>query len=323
MPARATRTEDPCDLRPNLAFSRVLGVGGVRSTVHVSPRAKLHFDAVRRGSFERCDEALINTPAEAGLGCETVEKTALELEGVEFVDVVDAVDAGPAPSAARPTNYARSFFHVMSGVVSLTLIRVLPGRAALAAASGAFVLFAWTCEFARRRSPAVNDRLMRFFGPVAHPQERYRVNSSTWYVTALLLLALLAPTSAAELGVVVLAIADPVAGLIGRRFGRTRLRAGRSLEGTLAFFTAGTLAALAVLARVPRPARPDDDGARAHERGGRRAGGARVDPPRRQLHHPRRRRRSRLRRAGPRVAQPRGRQVLSGISRRTGARLRR
>jgi len=85
--------------------------------------------------------------------------------------------------------------------------------------------------------------LMRFFAPVAHANEAHEVNSSTWYVSALFLMALFAPLRAAELGVIVLGFADPAAGLIGRRFGRTRIRAGRSLEGTLAFVAVGTAAA--------------------------------------------------------------------------------
>jgi dolichol kinase len=147
----------------------------------------------------------------------------------------------------RPTNVTRSLFHVASGVVSLALLRLLPGRAWLIVASGAFFVAAWSMELARRRSGVVNERLMRFFAPIAHPHERHQVNSSTWYVTALLLLSLVSPLRAAEVGVVVLAVADPMAGLMGRRFGRIRLRAGRSLEGTLAFLVSGVLAVLALL----------------------------------------------------------------------------
>jgi dolichol kinase len=177
-----------------------------------------------------------------GLRWRTVSKPAAELHSLSFDGVA------VASRAFRPTNVTRSLFHLASGAVTLALLRLLPGRAWLVAASAAFVAAAWTMEAARRRSAAVNERLMRFFGPVAHPHERHRVNSSTWYVTALLALALLAPRRAAEIGVVVLAVADPVAGLVGRRFGRTRLRAERSLEGTLAFVAAGVLAALAWIA---------------------------------------------------------------------------
>ena len=41
----------------------------------------------------------------------------------------------------------------------------------------------------------------------------------------------------------VLAVADPMAGFFGRRFGKRRLASGRSLEGAVAFAITGVLAA--------------------------------------------------------------------------------
>jgi dolichol kinase len=147
----------------------------------------------------------------------------------------------------RPTNVARTTLHMAAGAVCLALIRLLPGRGWLFAAAAAFAVAAWSMELGRRHSPVVNARLMRFFGPVAHAHERHHTNSSTWYVTALALLAAFAPLRAAELGVLVLGIADPAAGVVGRRFGRVRIGAGRTLEGTLAFVTVGGVFALAWL----------------------------------------------------------------------------
>jgi dolichol kinase len=169
----------------------------------------------------------------------------VELGNIAF-DTAEGAALVPR-AVARPANMTRSLFHVASGALSLTLMRLLPGRTWLIGVSLTIAVAAWSMEAARRRSPAANELLMRFFSPIAHPQERHRVNSSTWYVTALLILATFFPLRAAELGVVVLGLADPAAGFIGRRFGRTRLRTGRSLEGTLAFVVAGTLGALASL----------------------------------------------------------------------------
>ncbi len=161
--------------------------------------------------------------------------------------------------AARPiraTNYTRSLFHVGSALVALAMIHYLPTQGWMIAVSGAFAAAGWLMELARRRSTVVNERLMAVFAPVAHPHERHGVNSSTWYCTALLLLALFAPRRASEIGVVVLGIADPAAGLIGRRFGRTRIRANRSLEGSLGFVVVGAIAAgawLTFVHAVPLP----------------------------------------------------------------------
>lgn len=153
-----------------------------------------------------------------------------------------------APPTVRPTNHTRSLFHVGSGLFALAIIRLLPGRAWLVGVAFAFMAAGWTMEIMRRRSDGANARIMRVFSPVAHPHEWHRVNSATWYVSALFLLSVFAPPLGAEVGVVVLALADPVAAFVGRRIGRTRLRHNRSLEGSLAFFAAAAVGAFAVLA---------------------------------------------------------------------------
>ena len=163
------------------------------------------------------------------------------------VELGDIAFEAPVP-VARPANATRSLFHIASGAMSLALLRLMPGRSSLIAVATGFAILAWSLEGLRRVSPAINNLLMRILSPIAHPRERYQVNSSTWYGTALLILALFFPLRAAEVGVVVLALADPAAGLIGRRFGRTRIRAGRSLEGTLTVGVAGSIGALAALA---------------------------------------------------------------------------
>lgn len=132
--------------------------------------------------------------------------------------------------------------------MALTAIALLPSRGWLIAIPGAFAVYAWSMEIARRSSPRLNDRLMRFYGAIVHPHERYRVNSATWYGTALVLLALFATVPAMVTAVVVLGVADPIAGFVGRRWGSRTLRAGRSLEGSLAFFVSGTVAAAVALA---------------------------------------------------------------------------
>lgn len=151
----------------------------------------------------------------------------------------------PAPSF-RPTNYARNVFHVGSALVALLVLVLAPWPGCATLLAGGLCGTAWSLEIARRKSPRANDRLMRFFGAVAHAHERHRVNSSTWYLTALLLLSVLVEPAVSAIAVAVLGFGDPAAALIGRRFGRTRLRAGRSLEGSCGFVAAGSLVAFAV-----------------------------------------------------------------------------
>jgi dolichol kinase len=165
----------------------------------------------------------------------------------EYEALVAALPTAAGP-AVRPTNVPRSLFHLASAAVALTAVALLPSRGWLIAIPGTFAVYAWAMEIGRRFSPRLNDHLMRIYGVIAHPHERYRINSATWYGTALVLLALFATVPAMMAAVMVLGVADPVAAFVGRRWGRRVLRAGRSLEGTLAFFVSGTLAAAVVLA---------------------------------------------------------------------------
>ncbi|MGO8998095.1 MAG: diacylglycerol/polyprenol kinase family protein [Polyangiaceae bacterium] len=167
--------------------------------------------------------------------------------------MVDLLAASP-PSAdspvSRPTNYARSLVHFVSAAVGCTSVALFPSRATQLIIAGSFFTYAWSMEAARRVSPEVNRRLMRFYGPIAHPHEYFQVNSATWFATALVLLAAFATRPGMMAGLAVLGVADPIAAMIGRRWGKHPLRAGRSLEGTLAFFVSGMLAAAAALALV-------------------------------------------------------------------------
>lgn len=148
----------------------------------------------------------------------------------------------------RPTNYARNFFHVLGGTVAVVLIELVLPQSALLPVAIFMAVWAWSMELGRRRWPWVNDLLMKVFGPVAHAHEASRVNSATWFSTALVLLALMDSPAAAAVGLAVLGWADPAAALIGRRFGRLPLVNGRTVEGTLTFAAVGTVVSFLVLA---------------------------------------------------------------------------
>ena len=148
----------------------------------------------------------------------------------------------------RPTNYTRSFFHVCSAVGSAMLVQHVLSPQAMIWVAGAFTAAGWTLEISRRHSALANRLLMGVFKHVAHEHERHRINSSTWYTTALLLIALTMSPMACTAALLVLGLGDPAAGLVGRRFGRIRLANGKSLEGALAFVAAGALAAGVALA---------------------------------------------------------------------------
>lgn len=147
----------------------------------------------------------------------------------------------------RPTNHARNIFHVATAALSMVLLEFVLPLPMLALLAGGFAAVAWSLEISRRFIPSVNVFCMWIFSKVAHPHEHHRVNSATWYATALLLLALTGSHMLGAVALVILGLSDPAASLVGRRWGRRVLINGRTLEGTATFIAVGTVAALAVL----------------------------------------------------------------------------
>jgi dolichol kinase len=150
----------------------------------------------------------------------------------------------------RPTNYARNAFHIFNATGCMCLIAwVLTDNTALLL-SGCMTVGAWSCELTRRHVPAVNQLVMRLFSLVSHPHEQWRINSATWYSTAMLILAALHDLQAAAVAIGVLGFADPAAAIIGRRFGSIKLINGRTLEGTSTFVVVGVIVAALWMVQV-------------------------------------------------------------------------
>jgi dolichol kinase len=147
----------------------------------------------------------------------------------------------------RPKNYARNAFHVFNAALSLTLLHLLPSWDTLIVIAWVCAAIGWSMELSRKVSPRANELLMKLFAPVAHPHEAHRVNSATYYVTSIAILASTRELVPAALALVTLGLGDPVAAIIGRRWGRVRWVNGRSVEGTLAFVLTAALGGVLLL----------------------------------------------------------------------------
>lgn len=150
----------------------------------------------------------------------------------------------------RPKNYARNAFHVLNAAVSLTILELVPSWDVVIALAWAGAIAGWSMEISRRIWPPANTFLMKLFGPVAHPHEAHRVNSATYYATSIAVLASTRELVPCAVALVTLGLGDPVAAIVGRRWGRVRWVNGRSVEGTLAFVLAAALGGVALLVLV-------------------------------------------------------------------------
>jgi dolichol kinase len=149
----------------------------------------------------------------------------------------------------RPTNYARNVVHVAGAVISIGVVLALftSHPTAVLGIAVAMASWAWFMETTRRFWPWMDRATWWAFGKCAHPHERYRINSATWFSTSLLILALIGSPLLATVALAVLGFADPAAAIVGRRWGRTKLLHGRSLEGSLTFLGVGFFVALALM----------------------------------------------------------------------------
>jgi dolichol kinase len=136
----------------------------------------------------------------------------------------------------KPINYHRNLFHVSNGLAAVVAAEVLLPPAVCSVVLAGLCALVIMLETARRFVPPLNDFLMdRVFHRVSRPRERHEVNSASWYTLALTLSYFLMPLRAVEVGVLVLAFADPAASIVGKRWGTLKLYREKSWLGTAAF----------------------------------------------------------------------------------------
>ena len=146
----------------------------------------------------------------------------------------------------------RRVLHAFSGLVLVVALRAFdPPVVLVLTALSVLLALQLILDGVRLAVPRANLFFFRTFTPLVSPRESEGIASSTWYVLGALLALALFPRPAAMGGIVVLAVADPTANLVGRLWGRVRIGSDGTVEGTVAFFLAGFLALL--LLADPRP----------------------------------------------------------------------
>ena len=160
----------------------------------------------------------------------------------EDLERLVAYTAGP--------RHARRLVHAGLGAGVASLLWALePSRAISGAAAAGAVAGLFGLDVARLAVPRLNLWFHRLLRSLLLPREARRVASSTWYMAGILAAVALFPLEAAVPAIWVLALADPAAGWVGRRWGRRRLGTG-TLEGFAAFaLVAG--AVLSVVVPLP------------------------------------------------------------------------
>lgn len=137
----------------------------------------------------------------------------------------------------------RRAFHLVGGCSVAWLVYVLgPSSTATRWLFGIMLALALVGDLSRLRSPTFNRFVFRTFGKVMCPREASRP-SLTWFLLGVFLV-LWFPEETAVPSLLVLALADPTASVVGRAWGTHRVGKG-TVEGSLVF------AATALLVLIP------------------------------------------------------------------------
>jgi len=98
-------------------------------------------------------------------------------------------------------------------------------------------------DVVRFRVEAIQKLFFTVLSRLASPREARGTSSSTWYTVSAIIVYGLFPTGIASSSILVLGLADPAAGTVGRLFGRRKFGTG-SMEGSATFFVTAMLVLL-------------------------------------------------------------------------------
>src|SRR5690606_38510278 len=92
-------------------------------------------------------------------------------------------------------------------------------------------------DFLRQSSPVLNDWLIHAFKPIMRQSEVNKLAGTTYLLTGVLFVVVFFPRPVVSLTLLYLAFADPIASLVGIRYGRDKLFGHKSLQGFIAAYS--------------------------------------------------------------------------------------
>lgn len=141
----------------------------------------------------------------------------------------------------------RRLFHFTVGVTIATAYALLFTRSQVIHLFGIVACVVYVLDRVRMHYPELMGRLPTINRGFFRAEEQMREAAATPFAIATLLTILTFPKTVALLAIYTLAIADPLAAVVGIRFGKHQLVGRKTLEGSLAFLVATLSVSVAVL----------------------------------------------------------------------------
>lgn len=128
----------------------------------------------------------------------------------------------------------RKFYHFAMGIFCVALYAFFltqkQALMVLGSVGGIFLLL----DFFRLRNPSLNALTLKYFGKIMRREELKSISGNSFYILGLLVLVLFFPKPVVLLSALYLAIGDPIAAVVGTRWGKTKLTSRKTWEGSLA-----------------------------------------------------------------------------------------
>lgn len=130
----------------------------------------------------------------------------------------------------------RRFYHLTAGLLTVLTVAHLDRNQGLVLISSLFLLTV-LIETSRLLLPNINRLFLRYFNLLLRENEKKQPTGTGFYIAGVLLSLLLFEREVALFSMTILAVGDPVASTVGKRWGSHRL-GEKSLEGSMAFLLA-------------------------------------------------------------------------------------
>jgi|FLYM01.1.fsa_nt_gi diacylglycerol kinase (CTP) len=137
---------------------------------------------------------------------------------------------------ASDFHWLRRIWHFLGVMAMFILYLFLAEDEAfqLALAVSAFLV---SLDVIRLVLPDLNKRLIAIFGPFLRTHETHRLTAATFMLIGVTVIIAFFPKDVVLLSLLMLAFADPLAAIVGIRFGKDKLIGKKTLQGALAAFT--------------------------------------------------------------------------------------
>ena len=128
---------------------------------------------------------------------------------------------------------ARKAWHLV-GVLSIAYFHTIISRPTALILLGFATAFVYSIDLIRQVSPKLNDFVVHAFRGIMRQGEVDKLSGNTYLLAGVFTIVFLFPPVIVQLTLLFLAFADPIASLIGVKYGRDKIWGNKSLQGFLA-----------------------------------------------------------------------------------------